>query len=67
MKLYRDPWGENIFTHHSPGSGNFSSSPAVLGHTVTLTADGPEDRVHILERQVNDLKRQLYRTRVHVS
>ena len=66
VKLYRDPWGENIFTH-SPPSGNFSSSPAMVGNTVTLGSDGSEDRVHILERQVHDLKRQLYRTRAHVS
>lgn len=62
-KLYKDPLGENIFTQ-APPSGNFSSTPAAMAHSVN--ADGPDDKVHFLERQVKDLKRQLYRARVSI-
>ena len=54
VRLYKDPKGEKIFTHEG-------QSVALSGGNGLGTKD---DKVHILEKQVRDLQRQLLKYKV---
>ncbi len=68
VRLYKDPGGELIFTHHAPTNGTVVSPPS---HPLpSKSIDHPtEDKVQSLERQVRALQSDLekYRTKVGVT
>ena len=70
VRLYKDPRGELIFTHHAPPTGTMVSPPTSNPPFPSKSIDHPtEDKVESLERQVRALQSNLemYQTKVGVT
>ena len=67
-KLYKDPWGEKIFTNdHGTGANALSGTGAGAGTVVTATlASHDDDRVYALEKKLRqvELELRMYKVRV---
>lgn len=63
-KLYKDPWGEKIFTNEHGTGANALTGTGAGACTVTATLGSDDNRVHVLESRLRQVEMELRKCKV---